>query len=310
VLLVTSPACTHELRYQARGAVCARSEQDDARQPTTFDWEGVSVRIRLLATGLVEEAFVDTHGAFSQEVELEVDQDNTLEWSVWDANGRESVRMISVVRHLSAASSFETGAPANEVSDAPQRTVQVGRVILDPAWPHFAQLVRQCLDLAAELANRSGRDREELFKHVHTQDRYAEQAFEEQNQKLYRECWDNLTQYANYLTRLLKESIPRPLALHARTPEAEARDEVERFRKLLASVWKELRRAGRVDLEPRMVELARSASGLCARLRTDPVAALRDARRLGGEVEKIRREMHQRGPESEPDGGGLLEGST
>src|SRR5205085_10633078 len=42
---------------------------------------------------------------------------------------------------------------------------------LDPPWPRFNQLVRHCLDLAAEVAGRTGRDRDELFQHVHAQER-------------------------------------------------------------------------------------------------------------------------------------------
>src|SRR5207244_11883707 len=50
---------------------------------------------------------------------------------------------------------------------------------LDPPWTRFTQLVRQCLDLAAQVADTTGRDREELFEHVRAQERYAEQAYEQ-----------------------------------------------------------------------------------------------------------------------------------
>jgi hypothetical protein len=107
---------------------------------------------------------------------------------------------------------------------------------LDPPWPRFAQLVRHCLDVAADVADKTGRDRDELFAHVHAQERYAEQAFEEHNQALYRECRENLEKYAGYLTQLLRDALPRPPVRPSRPPEEEARDEVERFRNFLAAV--------------------------------------------------------------------------
>src|SRR5262249_37100786 len=67
--------------------------------------------------------------------------------------------------------------------------------MLDPPWPRFAQLVQYCLTLAAEVADKTGRDREELCEHIRAQERYAEQAYEEHNQALYRECNDNLEKY-------------------------------------------------------------------------------------------------------------------
>src|SRR5579872_983017 len=118
--------------------------------------------------------------------------------------------------------------------------------MLDPPWPRFAGLVRHCLDLAAEVADKTGRDREELFEHVHAQERYAEQAYEEHNQALYRECRENLEKYAGYLNQLLRDALPRPRARPTRSEE-EARDEVERFRAFLAAVWKQVRAKQRAD---------------------------------------------------------------
>src|SRR5262249_17991375 len=43
-------------------------------------------------------------------------------------------------------------------------------LVLDPPWTRFAQLVRQCLDVAAEVAAKTGRDREELFEHIQAQE--------------------------------------------------------------------------------------------------------------------------------------------
>ncbi len=181
--------------------------------------------------------------------------------------------------------------------------------VLDPPWPRFGQLVRHCLDLAAEVANRTGRDRDELFQHVHAQERYAEQAYEEHNQTLYRECWDNLEKYAGYLAQLLRDTLPRPAA-PPRSPEEEARDEVERFRGFLSTVWKQVRSHKRHDLEPRLAELARQAAGFTQRLKSEPVMVLRDARKLIVEVEKIQDLLEKPAREAPGDASGLLEGSS
>jgi molecular chaperone DnaK len=484
-LLVTSPRTTRETTYDAAGVVrlpTAENAEDSGaiRNPQSAirNLDGGSVRIRTLATGLVEEAFLDALGGFEQHVDLEADQDNELEWTVCDAEGHECARVVTVVRHESAGRpvgrgvlptqlivkplSIEVltrgrqrvkhlvaavGAPLPGVFRCLCRTAdQSGKVVvpiyeenriikqlvieqidpnlpigspvevelaidgthsievsvlirdahrretariepapaasrprrvdveevqkqlddaleqltgrhrarvrtraeqvrsdllealsyndepraiqrmaelrdllrqaelihsqaLDPPWPRFAGLVRQCLDLAAELADITGRQREELFEHIHAQDRYAEQAFEEHNQALYRECWENLGKYAGYLTQLLQASLPGPASGPARPAEEEARDELEHFRALLSAVWKQVRNAERSDLEGRLAELARSAAGFSGRLKTEPVAVLRDARRLSIEIEKVRAGMDKPLAEPPPNEHGLLEGS-
>jgi hypothetical protein len=310
-LHITSSQCNREVVYQATGVVRFHDEQaNGSSSATTRDLEGVSVRIRSLVTGLVEEAFVVRDGAFAHPIELEAEQDNPLEWSVWDADGRECLRFVTTVEHRSTGQFLGTDVQPTQPGANPQGMEPIRGSALDPPWPRFAQLVRQCLDLVAEVSDRTGRDREELFQHVHTQDRYAEQAFAEHNQALYCECWDNLANYAGYLTRLLHESLPRPVALPFRPPEEEARTEIERFRRLLSSVWKQVRSAGRGDLEPRLAELARSATGFSTRLKTEPVDLVRDARRLCGEIEEIRERIERRRPETDAGDHGLLEGST
>ncbi len=122
--------------------------------------------------------------------------------------------------------------------------------MLDPPWPRFAQLVQHCLALAAEVADKTGRDPEELREHIRAQERYAEQAYEEHNPTLYRECHDNLQKYGGYLTQLLGDTLPRP-PRPSRPPEEEARGEIERFRAYLSAVWKQVREKQRVDLEAR-----------------------------------------------------------
>ncbi|HVS38981.1 MAG TPA: Hsp70 family protein [Gemmataceae bacterium] len=182
---------------------------------------------------------------------------------------------------------------------------------LDPPWPRFAQLVRRCLDLAAEAAQATGRDRNELFEHVHAQERYGEQAYEEQNQALYRECRENLEKYVGYLDQLLRDALPRPAEPTPQlSPEEEARNVLDRFRNYLTAVWKQVRAKQRGDLEPRLTEIAALARGLSQRMKTEANAVIREARRLGAEVHKIEEFLQNGRRQPTGDDAGLLEGTA
>ncbi len=181
--------------------------------------------------------------------------------------------------------------------------------MLDPPWTRFAQLIRHCLDLAVQVADATGRDRQELFEHVHAQERYAEQAYEEHNQPLYRECRENLEKYAGYLEQLLRDALPRPAPASTLPREEEAKADLDRFRNYLSAVWKQVRAKQRNDLEGRLKELAGQAAGLSSRLKIEPLAVLREVRRLGTEVHKIEEQL--KGVRRQTEGeAGLLEGSS
>jgi hypothetical protein len=151
--------------------------------------------------------------------------------------------------------------------------------------------VERCLRLAAEVTDKTGRDSNELCDHIHAQERYAEQAYEERNQPLYHECKENLEQYHGYLAQLLGETLPRPQR-PSRPPEDEARAEIDRFRAYLSAVWKQVRDKNRSDLEAHLSEIAAQARGLSQRVKNDPLFALHEANRLGLEVEKVAELLH------------------
>jgi molecular chaperone DnaK len=485
-LNVTSPANTRDTQFQITGVVRLLNDPDDAgpSEPRTpYLLDGGSVRVRSLASGLLEEAFLDERGAFVQDVELRPETDNVLELTVCDGAGGELGRAEAVVRHQSASRALGQGVLPTQLITKPlqievlsrsrQRVKQVvapigsplpgvfhctcrthdqtGRIVvpifeenrvvkqividdldprlpvgspvevefaidvkhnievkvrvrqgegrervetatieapppprrptraeidevqaqideqlgqlsgsyrtkarsrreriyrdlvealryedepkaiqrmaelrellqelearkgqaLDPPWPRFAQLVRQCLDLAAQVSDATGRDREELFEYVHAQERYAEQAYEDQNPALYRECRENLERYAGYLNQLLRDTLPRPMGQGpSKPPEEEAKDDLERFRSFLASVWKQVKAKKRDDLDQRMGAIAGQARGLNQRLKDDPHGVTRDARRLGAEVYKIEQALKEGRPLSAGDDAGLLEGSS
>jgi hypothetical protein len=92
-------------------------------------------------------------------------------------------------------------------------------------------------------------------------------------------------------------------------PEVEAKEEVDRFRTFLASVWKQVRAKERADLDGQMKEIAKQANGFTQRIKTEPTVVIRDARRLGTEVAKIEDLVKDgRRPPAAEDAG-LLEGS-
>jgi molecular chaperone DnaK len=185
--------------------------------------------------------------------------------------------------------------------------LQVQRTqILDPPWPRFAQLVKQCLRQAGAVADRTGRVREELFEQVYAQERYAERAYEDKNQTLYRECFENLGQFAGYLDRLLNDALPRHHCPAPQKPEDEARDEVERCQAYLAAVTEKARARARTDLQERLAVLAKQGHTLPDRLGADPVGVIREARRLITEIAKVEDEITGPRRETAPGTAGLL----
>jgi molecular chaperone DnaK len=188
--------------------------------------------------------------------------------------------------------------------------LQVNRsLILDPPWPRFAQLVKQCLHLAATVADRTGRDRRELFEQVYAQERFAELAYEEKNQTLYRECCDNLEKLSGYLDQLLHDALPQFRRGPSLSPGEEARQESERVRGYVEAVLQRARAQGRADLEERLARLARQGYTLPERAQSDPVGAIREARRLLTEVAKVEEELTGARRQAPAAGPGLLEGT-
>jgi hypothetical protein len=309
--------------------------------------DGASVRIRLLATGLCEEAFLDEAGSVNHPIELQADADNPLEWTLCDGAGITLGRIRIVIRQGNQGKSrakgltiagprarptpkeveqvqrridellpkfqgpYRTKAQAkavrliedllaalqnDEEQESIERLADLNDLVhqletaqsgaLDPPWPHFAQLARRCLHLAANVADHTGRDREELFAHVHAQERYAERAYEQHDQPLYGECRENLEKFSGYLSQLLTSALPQDRPLE-QAPEDEARQALEHFRTFLSTVWKRVRDHHRADLEAGLSRLARQAGGLSQRVKTEPRAVLGETGRLTTQVRDV-----------------------
>jgi molecular chaperone DnaK len=193
-----------------------------------------------------------------------------------------------------------------ELRDLLQQAESARSSILDPPWPSFVRLIRDGLELAAAVADKTGRAREEMFEYIRAQERYGEQAHNEANQTLYRECWVNLGRYSGYLNSLLSDSLPQPTARPTRSPEEEARVALEDFRQILGSTWKRIRADGRDDLHKRLTEVAEQARGLSARVKSEPVDVVQKLRRLTAVIIKVDHDLAN--PLPVTDDTGLLEG--
>jgi len=77
------------------------------------------VRVRSLATGLSDEAFLDDRGSFAQELELQPETDNALEFAVGDGGGTELARLVSCVRHQAGAQDLGLGVLPTQLITKP-----------------------------------------------------------------------------------------------------------------------------------------------------------------------------------------------
>jgi molecular chaperone DnaK len=182
--------------------------------------------------------------------------------------------------------------------------------MLDPPWQRFEELVKDCLQLVDAVAQETGEDRKELAGAIETQRKYAEQAYEEENQALYRECWDRVERHSGQLVQMLRDQRPeidQPPPM--RPVHIEAQKTVEQFRARLAAIWKRVRAIESSELEQRLTDIASQANGLTQRLKDDPAAALQDVRRLLARVYKVEQRLNEMPERRERDNTGLLEGT-
>jgi hypothetical protein len=207
---------------------------------------------------------------------------------------RARARLTQLVNDLNEALFYEDDPKAiqrmAELHDLRDQLEAERGQLLEPPWTRFAQFVQYCRTLAAEVARATGRSRDELLDYIRAQERYAERAYQDKNQALYRECWQNLDRYANSLQDLRRAAAPDPLdpaPSDAERAAEDAKGAVEHLRNYLAAVWKEVRARGRKDLDERLARVAKQSQGLAQRVREDPYAALRETRRCGAEVAKV-----------------------
>jgi hypothetical protein len=278
----------------------------------------IQVRVLVREAGRCETATIEAAPPARRPTRAEIDEVRTrIDELLPDFSGsyrsRVRSRVQQLVQDLHEALRYEDEPKAIQRMAELRELLQQLEVnrgqVLNPPWTRFAQLAKHCLHLAGTVAKDTGRNLDELLEYIHAQERYAEQAYEEKNQRLYRECWDNLEKYAGYLDQVRRDALPEAPRGPARPPEDDARDDVERYRRQLADVWKLVREKGRKDLDERMRQLADQGKGLSQRVKTEPYAVLRETRRLMTELNKIDQPLRGGGPATPDEDAGLLEGT-
>jgi hypothetical protein len=278
-LHLTCPLTTIDPAYRLAGVVSA---------PAGESVEGASVRVRSLHTGWTEEVFLDPNGEFHHALDLPFDSAHDYELSACDGKGRVVwCTAIRIRHHRGAETEGEVDYPTSEL-----RAQLEYASVLEPPWPVCAQRIRDCIHLAATVAQATGRKREELLQYVHAQERYAEQAHRENDRALYRECLENLDRYATYLEELRLAAEPRPMQMPPPVADEEnPRQVIDRIRTDLARVWKEVRTKLRSDLEPKLKQIAAQAQGFGQRCKSDPGGAMQEASRLRAEIEFVKQQI-------------------
>jgi hypothetical protein len=277
-LHVTTPARSTGREYTLAAAVQGTGASEMV--------EGGSVRVRSLASGRVEEAFLDERGKIAQMVSLEPECDNALEITLCDSAGGERVSVPFCVRHC------ETPPQAGQAATPARRDSAPAE--LQPPWKTFSRLVKDCLILAGEVAERTGRDRQELFEQVYAQERFAEQAFAGHNAASYRECFDNLRKFLGYLQRLGSDHMPGGMGRAGPPTMADARAEVHRLRNALTTLASAARSRRRPDLQERAAGLNAQAERLLDRAASDVNGTLSEAQKLWAEYDKVEAQLTER----------------
>jgi hypothetical protein len=183
--------------------------------------------------------------------------------------------------------------------------------VLYPPRQRLTQLVKRCLYEAANVADRTGRDREQLFAPIYGQEQVAEQAHAEKNAALYRECFDHLRALAADLVRLQEDLTPLSRRDANRAPTVhdvqEALGDLQAYAQAVAPA---AQLKCRQDLVERLQQLAGPQAALADRGRRDVQGALREVRRLLAEVGGMEQELSSGLSPATVSPEGMLEGSA
>jgi hypothetical protein len=180
-----------------------------------------------------------------------------------------------------------------------------------PPRQRLTQLVKRCLYEAANVADRTGRDREQLFAPIYGQEQTAEQAHAEKNASVYRECFDQLRALAADLLRLQNDLSPMARRDTDRAPTVhDVQDALRDLQAYVQAVLPAAQLKGRQDYADRLQEFERQRDAVADRGRRDAPGALREARRLLGEVGRMEQELSSGLSPATLPLEGMLEGSA
>jgi hypothetical protein len=180
-----------------------------------------------------------------------------------------------------------------------------------PPLQRLTQLVKRCLFEAANLADRTGRNREQLFAQIYAQEQAAEEAHAEKNVLVYRECFDNLLALAADLERLGEEMLPLSQRDPQRMPSVhDVQDELKNLEAYLAAVLPAAELKERRDFVEQLQALDQRREGLAERGKRDAGAALGETRRALAEVARIDQALGGGRTPTPAQIEGMLEGSS
>jgi molecular chaperone DnaK len=280
----------------------------------------ITVEVVVRHSGRKETATIEAPPPPRRPTRAEVDEvrkqiDNLLGDFSGSYRSRVKTQVDRITQDLHEALRFDDEPKAiqrmAELSDWLQQLQTARTQVLDPPWARLGQLVKHCLVLAGEVAQATGRPREELFEQVYAQERYAEKAFEERNQTLYRECYENLSKLAGYLEQLKRDHLNVPLSASTRPPTVDdVKTDIRQLQSFLAELRKKARSRARADLEPRLAALERQTQTLAGQTHADVFASLREIHRLDTEAVKVQQALDGYAALAADEREGLLEGNV
>jgi hypothetical protein len=263
---------------------------------------GGSLMIHAPASHSAYEVFFDAQGNFRQLVELCADRDNSLYLTVCDPAGQGIATVAFTVRHGTP----QADQRADAAPPAGPTVIEEEPTELKPDWPEFARLVKDCLIHAGEVADNTGRNRQELFEQIYAQERYAEGAIQENNPRLYRECFTNLMRFADYLEQLHQEYLAQVHgAYHPPTRDDVLRG-LKRLERELVFLHSRLRPGAHAASLTRLGVMRQELPALGRRVERDLAGAVADIRRLFRELEQINTGVSR--PAAPTDAAGPLAG--
>jgi hypothetical protein len=149
-----------------------------------------------------------------------------------------------------------------------------------PPFQRLTQMVKRCLFEAADLADRTGRDREQLFAPIYVQEQVAEKAHAEKDVRRYREALDNLNALAADLERAQADVTPPSQRGSGRVPTGhDVTDAVKDLQAYLSAVVSAAELKNRADFVKQLQELQGQCDAWADRGKREPAQALRDLRK-------------------------------
>jgi hypothetical protein len=178
-----------------------------------------------------------------------------------------------------------------------------------PSLQRLRLMVKRCLFEAADLADRSGRDREQLFQQIYAQEQTAEQAHAEKNAGLYREAYDNLRVLADDLERLKADMTPLARRGPDRAAQHDVADALLDLQAYLSAVLPAATLKARADFVQQLQEIEHLQSSWAERGKREPAVALREVRKALATVAQMEQALTAGQSRTPAKLEGMLEGS-